>query len=60
MEEDNKGWENPQLIVITRQQRKANVLDACKSGYLAGSNETNGNCYSVGTTCETCSSRPSS
>jgi hypothetical protein len=60
MEKDKKGWETPQLIAITRQQPRANVLAACKSGYSAGSNETNGNCYSVGTTCETCSSRPSS
>jgi len=60
MMEEKKQWETPQLIVITRQQPGANVLGACKSGYSAGSNETNGSCYSVGTTCATCSSRPNS
>ncbi|MBA4390119.1 MAG: hypothetical protein C0399_04190 [Syntrophus sp. (in: bacteria)] len=60
MKEDNQGWETPQLIVITRQQPTANVLAACKSGYSAGSNETDGNCYHGGFQCATCSSRPNS
>jgi hypothetical protein len=61
MEKDKKGWETPQLIVITRQQPGANVLAACKSGYSAGPNENNGNCYHTGAyQCDTCSSRPNS
>jgi len=57
---ETKNWETPQLIVITRKQPKENVLNACKSGYHAGPNETDGNCYHGGNQCDTCRSRPSS
>jgi hypothetical protein len=57
---EKKDWETPQLIVIARQQPEENVLGACKSGYEAGSNETDGNCYHGGSQCDSCSSRPSS
>jgi len=60
MSAESKNWETPQLIVITRKQPNENVLDACKSGYAAGANETDGNCYHGGNQCDTCSSRPSS